>query len=52
MIDAYDADILRRPAERTARIAGSAVYAERRYPCRRHNGLPRVRPLILAENPG
>lgn len=44
-----DLDILRTLAERKARIASSAVNAERRELWYSHNGLQRARPLVLAE---
>jgi hypothetical protein len=47
-----DIEILRSLAERKARIAASAINAERRELWYRHNGLERVRPMILAEIQG
>ena len=44
-----DIDVLRSLAERKARIASSPINAERRVIWHRHNGLERVRPMILAE---
>lgn len=51
-IDSRDTDILRRLAERKARVAASAPNAERRGLWERHNGLEGTRPLILAEIQG
>jgi hypothetical protein len=48
-LSSRDTEVLRRLAERKARIAGSAVNAERRELWYRHNGLGHARPLILAE---
>lgn len=47
-----DAEILRKLAQRSREIAGSAANAERKESWYRHNGLRPVRPMVLAEIQG
>jgi len=47
-----DIDVLRSLAERKAQIASSPLNRERRELWYRHNGLQRVRPMVLAEISG